>query len=836
MSFFETYKRPIFLAVAIFALITFSITGVMLSFIGDLAQPSSSDESIEIADGERVQLSVEDINAGLKLARLQRNLRYGVDMPAFIFANVPLDNPRETFAILRRVAVEEGIDVADEDIEQVIEFACRQKESMQPNQPPPPRLNKTLLAKVFNAGSIVELEEMIREALRVSMLVRAEMQALDVSEAALADYVKEQRKRRTVSYVRWDGKGFRAELERLPPDNQALAAWIAGLPENERAPFVNAEVVGFETAGLIFEQADPDEWAELLEGIEIGDADVEARYNADKEALYKIDEPKKPTTGDGGKDGGEKPEDKTPEKTGDGKDGGLLAQDPAPKTEGPQPPEDEAKKDASQDDKKDQGPIGPVPPEQVGYRRIDEVKGEILRKLKVEAIVRKLAEKAEQARAAAVEAARKAKEAEKDAEKDREKGPEKNSDAPKPDADKSAEKKAGDGKDGALLSQVQIPGPGASGDMTPEQQQEAAKQEQMRLQQQRADMALFDLKKWYEENMATKKGAVWVPAKGELAPPDSFQDFPPFGKWSSYWTLSQLQELGSISNLQPAEKGAFFVRLTDRKRNVPKPIEEVRETALESYYDRESSAKAKTLAEEFRKLVRQKAEELVKDEVAKLRDAVPGKVDERVKTWRTDLEAQVKDLQDKLAASDLPSSAIPVLQKQLEDVRGKLALESTERERVQKIEDEKLEAAIVEKIEPVMAEAFTLAAKEKSIDIEKLGPFFDDESNGARFSLLDDGPEKFLKSNTTIRDAEKGHVSEPVEDAAVQTWYVVRVDAVEDGDSSALTRKAMEAARDQFIADRVRNVLTHSFSHRALKERYQWKTKAPEPEKTDTGE
>ncbi|MCB9890639.1 MAG: hypothetical protein H6832_08830 [Planctomycetes bacterium] len=844
MSFFETYKRPIFLVVSIFALITFSITGVMLSFLGGLTQPEKSPETLALPSGERVHLRLEDLEVARRIGWLHRLTRGGaIDMPAFVFERVDVEDPAKTFELLRRIAVERGIDVSDEDVNAVLDHACRQKEAQQPGGQPPERLTRIQIAANVRAGSIATLEETVREALRISMLVRSEMQGADLSEAALADYVKKKRKLRTISYVYWDGKKYREELERNPPTNPELEAWIATLDDAGRRPYVNDVVVRFASAGLLFDQVDPAEWTTMLDGIEIGDSEIQARYDIDKESLYKLPDPPKEDDkkdgdkGDGDKGDGDKGDgdkgDGDKDKKNESRDGGLLTNqdpapsgndtDPAPKSqdqpqgpEGPQPPKQD--ENAGDETKKDQGPIGPLPPEQIGYRRIDEVKEEIRRKLQVEQLVRKLSEAAEKARSEAVEAVRKA----ADAKKGEAKGGEKPTDGgevkdpEKVDAAKNDDaKKDDESKDGGLLAQ------GEPGEVSP---QGSPEDEAARLERQKAEFAAFDFDAWFDANMKGKKGVVFVPAKPTVAPPDAFQDYEPFGKWNGYWALSQMTELGTLSNLQPAEKGAFFFRLIERQTGVPKAIDEVREQALEGYYATKSSSRAKTEAEAFQKLVREKAEALKADEVAKLKADSAAEVDAKLETWRDGLQANVKRIEASLARTDLPAAAIPKLQQELADARTKLALEKDERKRLQDVADEKLEDELVKLLEPVMAEAFDTAVAEAKIETAKLGPFFIDVSSSGAFQMLEDGAPKFLQANRTVLDAKKGAVTDPLEDAALSRQYIVRVDDVQDGDDSAITRQAMETNREAFLGDRLGNLLTYSFDLRALRKRYAFQT------------
>ncbi|MFQ5504667.1 MAG: hypothetical protein ACE5F1_07725 [Planctomycetota bacterium] len=761
--FFEKYKRPIMLAVALFALLTFSISGAVYAFFGDLATRRRAGQ-ITLEDGREVTLSEEDYQVGRMLYHL-----HAQPTLAFIFAALNEKETREIgglgYAILRRAALESGLDVSDAEVAAAVNYSLREGQTKLRRGPPLPRPTHLQLAQRLGLGGERTLYELIREALRITTFVRMELLgAVDLGDAALAEYLKKKRKRLGLSYVPFRADDCQKLLEASPPSNEKLRSWIEELGEDDpiKTPFVDAVHASFEGVALLYDVADPAGFDKELAGRVIGDADIEARYNEDRELLYRRPVPE---TGDGKK--GEKG-DKGEKEAGSGsgkengkdEDGGLLriGQEEAGKQDGPPLGE-------SQD----------VQPPPDPYIPLDEVREQIQKKLQLEAVLESLLASA---RSAYEESLKKD-------EKDEE---EKNPGAKEEEKDKQK----GDEK-------------------APEEQENDEKEPEP-----------FELRSWFDGVLEGRAGLIFLEA-GEVRPPERYRELAQLGRWNAHWTLSEVKEKELSSNIQRCEKGAFFFQVKERKEKVLKKIEEIRTDALDAYYKKTSMDQAKQKAEEWRKLVREKAEVIKEEEIDEKRAELDKKVDELFEQWKKDQDAEIKQKTEDLAKGIVPINLIDQVQKSIEDMKKALEDGHKKKDELRAKEDEELEKGIVELIEPALARGFDQAAQDSKLEVVHLVPFFIDEKDHPMFQTREEGASAFLKSNKEILEAKEGWVSDALEDLGkTRAYYVVRVNKVTDGGEEAVTRYDMARKRPEFSKDRLKSVLRYGYSLDALKLRYEY--------------
>ncbi|MDP6424420.1 MAG: hypothetical protein QGG14_06730 [Planctomycetota bacterium] len=821
MSILSKYQKPILIGIALFALLTFSITGVMMTVIGGWFDASST-QKITLANGTQVKVKIEDLSWGRKIAALHRSVvGLQLDLPGFVFSGLApsfTDTPSQVFAILRRVAMEHEIDVADQDVEKATTFMLRAKKNLmaRPDDPTPKAVPPGDFARHLGLGSKADLHELMREAMRLSLYVQTEMHAsLDITDAALADYIMDRRKRMKLSFTAFSGKKLEKELRKTPPIAPELIAWMKGLPPAEQAPFKDDVQVSFTSVGFLYEDADPKALADLMKDIEITDADVEARYNEDKERLYKIAPPKEKTEDkpkEGAKEGAKDPKPAADAKKGDAKKGedkkGGLFQDekkPDEKKPAEKKPADTAKKPA---------PVqGPQKPDDVGYVPIDKVKDSILRKLKLEAALRKLLEKAQQASLASLPKPDASK-AGTGAAGAAATGDKKPGDK-KPAAEKPGDKKPAadppktDKKGGLLQAQNKPP-------MKPPSQEPAPKPQGL------PQAALFDLQKWFAEVSKEYKDLVILPAGAKTQRPELFAELSRFGEWDGHWALRTVEEVGALSgSIQRAEKGCFFFQVRDRETDAWRPLDEVKEAAEKLYFETESGNAARGQAADFRALVWKKAEEIEGAKAKALRDGVAKQVDDDLAGWKAGLEAEIKARRDKLPG-DYPESAKAEWKKEISEREEQIKKSDEQKKIVATRIESETDVEVKELVEKHLALAFDKAATEAKREVTKLGPFFKDEATvgDPLFSKREDGPEKFLKQSQDALGLKASKVSDPLEDTAGRVWYVVRMDKVEAGGADALSRRHLAAMRKDFTEKRVRNVLTFGYGFNAVKKRY----------------
>ncbi len=376
---FEKYKRPLFLALTLFALVTFSITGAIYAYVARLGQPSLGTILVPVGENgsKTIELTMEDQQMGMSLARMQaRLLQMQLPWRSFVFADLEPDftqDPTLVFAILRRVAIERGIDVSDEETDKAV-LELVSKVGGDPRQ----------LARALGVGDESSLRLLVREGLKISILVHLEQLAgTDLSAAAQAEALGRKRKLLELQYLEFSSKEDEKKLLENPPDDGKLSAWIASLSKDDQTKygFVDPVHVRFDGVALLEAEAKLEEFAEELKDYEDpSEEDLETRYNFDRDRLYvrpDWKEPGKDASGDGG---GKRDED-----------GGLLQDPQGGAGSGGQGGGETTKPPAKPQ------PMLPPTPEQAKYRPFQEVKEDVKRRMKLEAVVERLLDQARKA-------------------------------------------------------------------------------------------------------------------------------------------------------------------------------------------------------------------------------------------------------------------------------------------------------------------------------------------------------------------------------------------------------------------------------------------------------
>ncbi len=782
-------RKLLILGLTVFALLTFSVTGIMSTVLTSWFNPPLS-RDIVLEDGRAAGVVDEDVRFGHWLLRLQsvlqgsfaRGFNQAIAIPAHLLAYSPADDrnsdSRElAYAMLRRAAIENGIEVSDDELDATIDYTLSSS----------PQGGWTLEALAAGMGfkgmsGLTELRLTFREALRITKFVRLLMLGtVDVSDAELAEFVKEERKLVTADYVSWSVPELRAELEKKPVSDQALSKWLMELPDSKRsdAALFDPIRVRADFVGMLYEEADPADFEAELEDTVIGDAEAQQRYERDKDMLYRKPLPKKPEPKQDGEkpgakkkgDAGKKPEQKKaePKKAEPKKPEPKQPEPKQPEPKQPEPKQPEPKKDSNgglqqaplvQEPKPQTVILGGKPTDEaksevqgakIEYRPFEEVKEEILRKLKLEAALKSILASARVAR-------------------------QKHED---------------------------------------EQQKKEKAEERLP----------FDFAAWWKTMAKGRPGLVFVPAAKTAQPPSDFAVLAPFGSFAVNYRLGETTRSDPLpSDIAGAEKGALFFYVQERVENAVKPLDSIRKEAREFYYETLASEKAEEAVKSFLKLVRSKAEELKKDEVAAHKKSVEERVSGQFDRWLADLQAKLKSFDTKLADPNRPKRALAKMQERKAELIALIAKKDERRSEIKKKIEEESKDELSKKLEPAMAEAFDLAVAAQKLSTKRLGPFYIDESRGSRFSLVSKGTELFLKTHATLtQDPKEGHVSEELFDAGERVRYVVRLSKVEKGGEDALSRRHLEEKRWVFKMRRYQNALMWGWDFQSLKDRYQWK-------------
>ncbi|MEZ5989981.1 MAG: hypothetical protein R3F30_12810 [Planctomycetota bacterium] len=836
----ESTKRKLLIGVAIFCLLVFSVSPAVTTFFTHLFV-SDQLGSIELPDGRIVGITLEDNDYGIRLSRLDEQCRLtmqgapGSPAPfALLSASTTGDEAKrervDAYKVLRRVAVEAGIDVAEQDIVAAREYGRKVVMQIEPSLKAED-YTPMFFARSLGVTNLTDLDNILREALRITAYIQLELEGgLDVGDAALADVVAKERKLAKLSYMRFPTKEKIEEAKLGPPSDAELLTWVEGLEDDSlKTGLVDPLHVRWGMVWADYDKLDPARFEAYTKDMVVGDADIEAYYDRNKDTYFR-----KPKAGggekggekqDGEKQGGEKPggekqDGEKPggnDKGGEDENGGLTVQDGAGQAEqgGDQKPSGDQSSTGDQPSTGDQKPADtgaaqptgqtppppdsaaglPIPPEQVEYFPLDEVKERIRRRLEVRNVLEGLRKKAFEAKAAH-DATRSGKQDEgKDGKK------EENEDE---GGNKDGDKGEGQGKEGDGNAKD---GEKDQGDMGP-------------------SLPPFNLETWLRQEFggeALPEGLEWVDM-GPLGTPESFREHDPYGTWEGTWVLG-IGEGDLPTEVQETDKGAFFFQLLERKQNVVKPIDDIRKDAIDVWAKKTVADSVKKLAGDIREEIRKQAEALKPEEVAKLREDSATKAAADLEAWREGLQSRVTKAEEEISTGALPERAVARRKQDIETWRKELETEADRKKAIDEAAEKQLEADITELVKPVLAEAFGKVATDTGRTPVGLGPWPLDEDEGERFQLLEEGPEKYLKALGDVKDAEKGWVSDVLEDAADGSYYVVRMDDVEAGGLDAVTRKAMAKRRGSFTVERFDSVLNNAYEPKALLERFKLKNR-----------
>ncbi len=762
---FEKYKRPLFLALTLFALVTFSITGAIYAYVAHLAAPKPGSILLPRGEGRKEVLSLteEDVLVGRNLARLHGILAGRTRWNGFVFLDLSdrwTESPELVFAILRRVALERGIDVSDDEVQRAAEVLSRESK-MSPLQ----------FARSFSLGDESTLRAYLREALRISFLVRLEVLAgTDLSLPALAETIAKKRERITLSYAAFPAAPIEETLKASPPKDDDLRAWLAGLSKEDLVRYQLADDVHvrFDGVGLLVAEARLEDFAEELKDYQDpSEEQLRSRYELDRDRLYV-----RPGWKEDGASGGDE-------------DGAPLAASPAPagrpgpatkragqSTQGPatkqaRPPDQRpasapsggggAPPSAAQAETKGAhaaskpAPVTVPTREQAKYRPFEEVKDDVLRRMKLEAALEKLLQKARRA------------------------------------AEKAATSPQGK-KDGA------------------------------------GKKTSFDLKAWLAAEAKGRRGLIYLAPMGPAAP-ESFKSIPSLGSWTTNWVLRSSGEAGNFgSSIQQAEKGFFFYRILERKKDVLKPFEKIRKEAVETWAKLEAMKRVKDAAERFVKRIHDEAEKLNADPVGKVRSEIERRAGEKLAAWKKDLEAKIARADRLLKEGGIPGRARPQYEKKIAEWRAQLAKAGEKLAAFKKEIEKDAAGDLEEALGPKLAEAFDRARAALKPKVENLGPVFTDADRDPLFALSYGDAERFLLGRSEVKELAEGRVTGVLVDETGRAAYVCRMDHREPGGAAAVDRRHLLLEASAFARERLRAVLENSYNFKALKARFAFKS------------
>lgn len=290
-GFFRKYQKPILYTAGFFALITFSITGAITGVFDRLLRKTGELPTLVVLD-RTVSMQQDDYDIGQALNR-------GAHMPTIVLPHIDMgegsDSERaECYAILRRVAITEGLEVSDHEVERAINFACAYMKSMSAMQGrQETEVTPTDLAlRLGRVASLAELRLMVKEAMRIGNYMRLQGLVADGSDAAALEDLLRGKEKLTLKVASLDGKAIEDQLKTSSQvTDEQLREFLDKMSEQDRNihQLYDTNRVSLQVGALSLAQFDPAQWTKELGSFTPAEADLLRHYEEDKDPKFKVD-------------------------------------------------------------------------------------------------------------------------------------------------------------------------------------------------------------------------------------------------------------------------------------------------------------------------------------------------------------------------------------------------------------------------------------------------------------------------------------------------------------------------------------------------------------------
>lgn len=284
-GFFRRHQKKLLYTAGLFTLLTFSITGSMTALVGNWFGSSRPMPKM-VVNGKEVAMQPEDYTFGQQLERgaLQNRLPQGV-LPRINPGDNNATDLGQVYAMLRRAAIAEGLDVSSTDVDLAI---GAMRESTNSESP-------TKLARDAGFTSLAQFREVVTEAMRVGNYIRLQTLALDSSDAKVLAAVLKDREKITLRVASFDEKKAEEELKtKSPLSEEALKEWLAGKTERDKRMMQAYDLprarLRFAALLLAEGQFDPAQWQDgYLKDFTVSDEQLSNLYNQEKENRFKLE-------------------------------------------------------------------------------------------------------------------------------------------------------------------------------------------------------------------------------------------------------------------------------------------------------------------------------------------------------------------------------------------------------------------------------------------------------------------------------------------------------------------------------------------------------------------
>ena len=255
-GFFRRHQKKLLYTAGLFTLLTFSVTGPMMTMVGEWFGKKQELPTIRVG-AERVALMPEDYQYGQLLQRFGQALAALGVLPPIGVGDGGSSELQDIYAVLRRVAITEGLDVSMDEVDRAIE-AERGRSNVE---------SAARLAGYRGFGSVAQMRDLTREAMRIGNFVRLQTLALDSSDARVLEQILDDKEKVAFRVARFDEKAYETKLggeTELSDDD--LRTWLDGKNESEKRRMQiygsNRLELGFRPPLTEEGQFDPTQWQE----------------------------------------------------------------------------------------------------------------------------------------------------------------------------------------------------------------------------------------------------------------------------------------------------------------------------------------------------------------------------------------------------------------------------------------------------------------------------------------------------------------------------------------------------------------------------------------------
>ncbi len=454
-------------------------------------------------------------------------------------------------------------------------------------------------------------------------------------------------------------------------------------------------------------------------------------------------------------------------------------------------------------------------PPQDPYVPLDDVRGQVLKRLKAEDVLRTIADRLQGALATQLQPLVDARtEKSKDVARLRE-------------AQVAADKAAAEKPDDVTLKDA-----AAAAKAAKEAGEQAVKDANAAVDAARAS---FDMLAALPQVTTGKLVTVSIP---ETKNADELKDLPEFGTWEASWSAPSVDLVGDFGpRVQNTKAGAFLFQVAAAVKSPLKDFDKIRDQLREGYY----KAKADELAKERRTKFEAALERLAKASKQTEIDAVEAEhqtaLQKRFDEWKTAQQAALDKARQMRQSLEKDPNSIAYKQWLAKFEAIEKALADPEAHR--KVLDTELRAETDGKIKKLVrgahASVLDAAAAEAEFVVETVGPYRKDLDRQPRFQDAYPARVRFLFGNQTVKDLELNAASDVLEDFTNRAHHLAVMEKIEPGTLEDITRRDILAARDTFVSKARGGAVAQSFTIDALRKGWGYRRADGEPDTVKSG-